>query len=591
MLQSLSIRNFALVDRLDLDLGAGLHVLTGETGAGKSIILDALDAVLGGRVPGRAIRTGEARASLEATFKLQPSLVDWLQAEEIDLLEDEVLVCSREIVANGNSSRSRSRVNGVLVNRQQMESLRDRLIEITAQGQTVQLGQAARQRDWLDSFGGAALLAQRQQVTERYGQYQVAFKRLDQRRNAEGQRLQQLDMYRFQAQELDAARLGDPDELSALQQEHARLGHAVELQQQSYQVYNLLYENDGGNACADLLGQAESVLLDMLPYDDGLQNLVDLVAEAITQVQEAGQQINSYGSDLETDPDRLAEIDSRISELKQICRKYGPSLEDAIAYATKIRAELADFDDEGQSLEALQAEADQAEARLKQACAQLRSLRQTAAKTLETQLLSELKPLAMEKVKFQVQIAPIAPTAQGADQICFLLSPNPGEPLQPLSETASGGEMSRFLLAMKACFSAIDSVGTLVFDEIDTGVSGRVSQAIADKLRQLGQRHQVLCVTHQPLIAAVADHHFCVRKEVLESDRTVVRVEHLIDRGRRRQELAELAGGKSAQEAIAFADSLLDQAAQARELGMIVPQTEPSRKKTGKVAIAKKAAH
>ncbi|NJM58109.1 MAG: DNA repair protein RecN, partial [Synechococcales cyanobacterium RU_4_20] len=236
------------------------------------------------------------------------------------------------------------------------------------------------------------------------------------------------------------------------------------------------YENDGGNACADLLGQAESVLLDMLPYDDGLQNLVDLVAEAITQVQEAGQQINSYGGDLETDPDRLAEIDSRISELKQICRKYGPGLEDAIAYAAKIRAELAGFDDEGQSLEALQAEADQAKARLKQACTQLRSLRQTAAKTLETQLLSELKPLAMEKVKFQVQLAPIAPTAQGADQICFLLSPNPGEPLQPLSETASGGEMSRFLLAMKACFSAIDSVGTLVFDEIDTGVSGRVSQ-------------------------------------------------------------------------------------------------------------------
>ncbi len=566
MLQSLVIQNFALVDRLDLQLGEGLHVLTGETGAGKSIILDALDAVLGGRVPGRVVRTGETRATLEATFKLLPTLQIWLQEQDIDPLEGEQLVCSREIVAYENGVRSRSRVNGVLVNKQQMESLRERLVEITAQGQTVQLGQAARQRDWLDSFGGEAVLAQRQRVATDYGQYQTARKRLEQRRKAEGQRLQQLDMYRFQAKELAEANLENPDELDQLQQEHQRLGHAVELQQQSFQIYSLLYENDGdrngrgGTACADRLGQAEAILQDMLPYDSSLQSLLDLVNEAITQVQEAGLQINSYGSGLETDPERLEEIDERIRELKQICRKYGPSLGDAIAYFEKINAELASFDDESQSLEALEAAAQVAETQLKKSCGQLRSLRQTAAQALETRLLVELKPLAMEKVKFQVQLTPITPTASGADGICFLLSPNPGEPLQPLSETASGGEMSRFLLALKSCFSQIDPVGTLVFDEIDTGVSGRVSQAIADKLRQLGERHQVLCVTHQPLIAAVANLHFRVQKEVLDSDRTVIRVIPLIERDQRRQELAELAGGKSAQEAIAFAESLLNQA-------------------------------
>jgi len=562
MLQHLCIENFALVDRLELDLGAGLHVLTGETGAGKSIILDALDAVLGGRVPGRVIRTGETRAQLEASFRPGAGVTDWLERFEIDPLDDGSVVCSREIVANGKGSRSRTRVNGVLVNRQQMESLREHLVEITAQGQTVQLCQAARQRDWLDAFGDAALEKQRRQVAQAFADYQQAKQALEQRHQAEGQRLQRLDMYEFQAKELEAANLSDPDELEQVQLDHQRLGHAVELQQQSFQVYELLYQNDsGGKACADLLGDAEQVLQEMLRFDPSLEGVVDLVNEAMTQVQEAGNQINSYGASLETDPETLAELETRIHELKQICRKYGPGLGDAIAYSTKINAELAAFSDENQSLEALEAAMTTAKAKLDQLCAKLTKLRSKAAAKLEAQLLAELKPLAMDKVKFQVQISPVAAAVHGADAICFLFSPNPGEPLQPLSETASGGEMSRFLLALKACFSQVDPVGTLVFDEIDTGVSGRVSQAIATKLSQLGENQQVLCVTHQPLIAALADRHYRVQKEVLvDEDRTVVRVVPLGDREHRRQELAELAGGKSAQEAIAFAESLLSQA-------------------------------
>ncbi len=591
MLQHLCIENFALVDHLELDLGAGLHVLTGETGAGKSIILDAIDAVLGGRVPGRVIRTGESRARLEASFRPGAGVTAWLKSFEIDPLDDGLVVCSREIVSNGNGSRSRSRVNGVLVNRQQMESLREHLVEITAQGQTVQLCQAARQRDWLDAFGDAALDKQRGLVAKAFNDYQEAKQALERRHQAEGQRLQLLDMYEFQAKELEAAELNDPDELEQAQLDHQRLGHAVELQQQSFQVYELLYQNDnGGNACADLLGDAEQILQEMMRFDPNLQGVVDLVNEAITQVQEAGNQVNSYGAGLETDPETLAELETRIHELKQICRKYGPTLGDAIAYYAKISAELAAFSDENQSLEALEATLTEAEAKLVQLCAKLTQLRSKVAAKLEARLLAELKPLAMDKVKFQVQISPVLPTSYGADAICFLFSPNPGEPLQPLSETASGGEMSRFLLALKACFSQVDPVGTLVFDEIDTGVSGRVSQAIADKLSQLGENQQVLCVTHQPLIAARADCHYRVQKEVLADEgRTVVRVMPLGDRDSRRQELAELAGGKSAQEAIAFAESLLSQA-EAQKLGQpgfvaVLPEKKSSKTK----AIAKTA--
>jgi DNA repair protein RecN (Recombination protein N) len=322
MLISLQIENFALVDQLDLEFGAGLNVLTGETGAGKSIILDALDAALGGKVSSRAIRTGAERALIEATFDLDPSLISWLAEQQIELVDDMTLVCSREVVAGRGNVRSRSRVNGVLVNKQQMEFLRDRLLEITAQGQTLQLGQPTLQREWLDGFGGMPVIQQREVVTAAYQAAQQALQALEKRRQFEQQRLQQLDLFEYQAKELSAANLSDPDELEQLEQERQRLSHSVELQQQSYRTYQALYQNDNGeSACADLLGEAEGLLMDMLRYDPQLQPILDMVTEALAQVEEAGRQINAYGESLETDPERLQAVEERIVQLKQICRK------------------------------------------------------------------------------------------------------------------------------------------------------------------------------------------------------------------------------------------------------------------------------
>lgn len=602
MLISLQIENFALVDRLELELGTGLTALTGETGAGKSIILDALDAALGGKVNSRAIRTGADKALIEASFDLDPALITWLAEQQIELVDDMSLVCSRELTVNRNNVRSRSRVNGVLVNKQQMESLRDRLLEITAQGQTVQLGQPNLQREWLDGFGGTALIEQREVVGDAYMAAQQALKVLEKRRQFEQQRLQQLDLFEYQAKELNAANLGDPNELEDLEQERQRLSHSVELQQQSYQVYQALYQNDSGaEACADLLGKAEGLLSDMLRYDNQLQPILDMVSEALAQVEEAGRQVNAYGESLETDPERLQIVEDRIIQLKQICKKYGPTLAEVIAYSQQVQRDLEELSGSGQSLEVLEEQYQLKQTELLEACAKLTDLRRQTAQALEALLVKELKPLAMDKVQFKVDITPISPNANGADRITYLFSPNPGEPLQPLTEIASGGEMSRFLLALKACFSQVDAVGTMVFDEIDVGVSGRVAQAIAEKLHQLGQRHQVLCVTHQPIVAAMADNHFRVNKEVIdpagegssnkrgrgkakqnaaeihlaengngaalpETDdvRTVVRVIKL-DEQQRREELAQLAGGKSDQDAIAFAESLLNQAANTRQ--------------------------
>lgn len=586
MLKALHIENFALIDQLDLELQPGLNVLTGETGAGKSILLDAIDAVLGGKASQRLVRTGTRKAIVEAQFTTTPQLSQWLQAQNVTL-NGEILTCTREISTGKSNLRSRFRLNGVNVNRPQMEALRQLLVEITAQGQTLQVGSPERQRQWLDGFGGEPLLRQRQQVEVKYAEAAQARQALERRRRFEAERLQQLDLFEYQCRELNAANLEDPQELDLLLQEQKRLSHSVELQQQSYQVYQILYENSDldADACADLLGKAETILSDMLRYDPELEPVVNLVSDALAQVEEAGRQINAYGETLETDPERLEAVEQRIRQLKALRRKYDErTLAELMEYRDEIQSSLNALNGDGQSLEALETAHQASQGALTAACATLTTLRQEAARSLEHKLIAQLKPLAMERVQFQVALQPVPPTATGADQVEFLFSPNPGEPLQPLAETASGGEMSRFLLALKACLSRIDQAGTLVFDEIDVGVSGRVAQAIAEKLSQLGQQQQVLCVTHQPMVAAMADAHYRVGKQVIETSqtkgrkarktqsqpeaaaevRTVVRVMPLAPE-QRREELAQLAGGHSHQEALTFADALLAQAAGIRQ--------------------------
>jgi DNA repair protein RecN (Recombination protein N) len=578
MLLSLHIQNFTLIDELELEFGTGLNVLTGETGAGKSIILDAIDLVLGGKPSQRMIRTGTEKATIEGIFKTNDRVRQWLIDQEFDLPDDTV-ICSRELSCQGTNQsttlRSRMRVNGAICNRQLAQELRELLIEITAQGQTILLTNTTHQKELLDLYGGNHIDQQRQHIATVYAVYQQAHQTWRDRQQNEQQRLQRLDLLQYQAEELSQSNLTTPDELIDLDTERQRLSHVVDLQQQSYAVYQLLYQNDTGSAIAvaDLLGKAESTLIEMVGIDSSLQPSLDLVSLALAQVTEAGREINYYGDALEADPDRLLEIEERMRTLKLICRKYGPSLKEAIDHQQSIQAELTQLIGTGVSLEELEQQAQDCQSKLAKACAELTTLRQQAAIDLEQHLIRELKPLAMDKVQFQVQIAAQTPTISGADSITFNFSPNPGEPLQPLAATASGGEMSRFLLALKACFSDNGGAGTLIFDEIDAGVSGKVAQSIASKLHHLSQSQQVLCVTHQPLIAAMADRHFRVTKETISqisqtsptvgestAERTIVRIEELHSQQQRRDEIAQIAGGQSAQEAISFATSLLSQA-------------------------------
>ncbi|UFP96431.1 DNA repair protein RecN [Gloeobacter morelensis] len=564
MLTHLRIENFALIDHLALDFAGGLNVLTGETGAGKSIILDALDVVLGGRVSGAQVRTGAQRAVIEATFAPSAAIEAWLAAQQIDSLE-EGLVVVREISGKTN----RARINGVLVNQAVLRELREQLLEITAQGQSLQLEKPEVQLELLDNYGEIA--PRRERFRQVYETLQRRKGEWARKKASRDDRLQQLDLFRFQFEELSRAGLEDPQEEEQLLAERSRLAHAVELQHNSLKLYELLYEGaEGQPAVTDLLGQSADLLIQMGAYDASLVPLGEMLENALVQVQECARAVNRYGETVESDPETLEYTEKRLRQLKNLRQKYGPTLADVIAHYRHLERDLAAIEGSGEDLEAEERELAGETRRAIELAAELTRGRTEAAGRLEGDLVRELAPLGMGKVRFAVRIEPSRLAISGADRVSFLWSPNPGEPLQPLTETASGGEMARFLLALKACLGGADRIGTLVFDEIDIGVSGRVAQAVAEKLLQLGASHQVLCVTHQPLVAALADSHYRVHKAVLAEDgqeRTVVRVETLNKTEARREELAQLVGGHSAHEALEFAGALLADADRRRSAG------------------------
>ncbi len=554
MLQTLRIENFALISSLEVTFHPGLNVLTGETGAGKSILLDAIDALLGGKLTARHLRTDTCQGRIEAVFSLTPDVQAWLERQAIEDLNGELL-CSREFSLKGEMFRSRSRVNGVLVNRQQLQELRPYLVRLTAQGQAVQLASPSQQREWLDHYGGAELLAQRQQVAAHYRAWQDNQRQLATLTQAEQQRLQRLDLLQFQLRELAAANLEHPHELEQLQQDYQRLSHTHELQAQSQLAYDWLYEGDP--SATGLLGQAQQTISTLLSLDPSLAPVAELLEGAIAQTEEAARQLRSYADSLEADPEVLDHIGSRIHLLQRLCRKYGPDLASVITYRDRIAAEIQQLQNHEATYEQLQQRGQELEAALTTANDYLHHLRLAAAERLQAELLEHLHPLGLPHARFQVALTPTPPSSYGSDQVTFLWSANPGQPLQPLAEMASGGEMSRFLLALETCLTTQQTAKTLIFDEIDAGVSGRIAGAIADSLHHLSRHHQTLCVTHQSLIAAAADQHYHVQK-FSGNEITTVAV-HLLQGEERLHALADLAGGDRSTATLTFASRLLEQ--------------------------------
>ena len=561
MLTGLRLDNIALIERLELAFEHGFSVLTGETGAGKSLLLDALDALLGGMQgtsAGRLVRTGCDRAVIEATFTPDESARRWLEEHQ---LEDDGgdLVLSREWRRQDERLSSRSRLNGTVVNRQQLLQLRPLLIDLTVQGQTQQLAYAGQQRRWIDRLGGEPLAQCLLTVSESWQVWQnchaeVLKLETDRRRLEEQQEEQEALLT-----ELEAAFLDDPAEIQQLEQEQDRLVHGVRLLEGLAVLIGRLQDGaeqapsalDHLTACCHELQQLQSL-------DSSLSVSAERCLDMEAGLLDLIRGLEAYGASLESDPERLGVLQERLALLKRLERRYGVELKVLIERRDALRDQNAAGGADA-ALDVLRHQEQEARKHRDSCNQSLTVLRHASAACLEERLMTHLRPMGLENVRFRVDFSAVEPMDLGADAICFLFSANPGQPLAPLAEVASGGEMSRFLLALKTCLADVDGSSTLLFDEIDSGVSGRVSGEMANLLRTMAKHRQVFCVTHQPLVAAAADHHFRVSKEVVDGE-TRSRVSHLRDTQARRQELAELAGGDF-DDAQAYAASLLEQRA------------------------------
>ncbi|MFN9661406.1 MAG: DNA repair protein RecN [Cyanobacteriota bacterium] len=562
MLTGLRLQNIALIKELELSFEQGFTVLTGETGAGKSILLDALDALLGGAQGAqgvRLLRRGCQRASVEASFALTSSLRGWLEAQALTVDNAELLV-RREWSLRQGKLTSRHRLQGVAVRRAQILDLRPLLLDLTVQGQTQQLARPGQQRRWLDRLAGEAHLPLLEQVRSAHRDWKRQARALARARA----RAEELGRERHRQeqllQELEAAGLEDPFERQQLQGEQDRLAHGVRLQEGVMTLIGRLLEGaEGAPSVLDHLAACEQELRLMEGLDStGLAPLRRSCDEALLLLRDLARDLDRYGASLESDPERLAQLQERIALLRALERRHGQDLETLLALRDRLRQELDPGGVEAELAE-LERQEGSGRAHLERVCAQLSAARVATARSLEAQLMQALRPMGLAHVRFAVEITPGAISDEGADGVTYLFSANPGQPLAPLAEVASGGEMSRFLLALKTCLAAAEPEVTLLFDEIDAGVSGRVSGAMAELLKRLAHARQVFCVTHQPLIAAAADHHFKVAK-VVESGETHTRVSHLRDTQERQAELVELAGGDSG-EARTYAASLLDKVA------------------------------
>jgi DNA repair protein RecN (Recombination protein N) len=561
MLQSLTIANFALIERMQIDWTSGLNVLVGETGAGKSILIDALSILLGAKAGPSIVRSGQEKCQIEGIFKPTPAVCAKLKEEE--LIEDEPteLVISREVTKSG----SRFRVNGTLVGQAFVQELRQRLINLHAQHEARTLLSGQSQLELLDSLGDKAHLRLLESARTLYERHHDLVAQRDAIKLSEDERFRRLDFDRFQLTELIDARLEAPDEDDALSQEETVLANVSLLDDSVAQAQAALL-GDGQSAgesesCAiDLLQRALAMVEKSAKYDTKLEAIALNLQGCLANMEDVATALRRYRDTLNTDPETLNTVQTRLAQLAVVKRKYGPLLKDAIGHRERLVEEIARLEGASQSLEYLEADVLETKEKLKEVGQELSAGRRGLADRLCIKVKEELTDLGMDRCQFQIAMEKqVEPGPSGYDRIEFLIAPNPGQPIAPLAKIASGGELSRIMLAVKTIFAGADQIPTVIFDEIDTGLSGRTLQAVRDKLARLAKSHQILCITHQPIIAAVADNHLEVRKE--HRERTTHISCKVLDENESLKALASMASGNEDEEvALTFAKSLIDQA-------------------------------
>jgi len=552
VLKELIISDFAIIEHLDLHFSPGLNVLTGETGAGKSIIIDAVNALLGERVDNDMIRAGASNARIEGFFELDDrtsqAVRAILEAEGLEGDEPNALLLGREIRQEG---RHLCRVNGRVVTLGLYKNITDHLVDIHGQGDHLLLFRVKYHLDALDHYGGLA--EQRKEMAAIFRQIQEVRRELQRLRQDEREAARQMDLLTYQAREIASASLqvGEDEQLRA---ERNRLANAEHLMELAAETYRALQEGDEGQMSAlDLIGQAVRNLGSLARIDSDMQPYLQAAETIEAQIEDLTRVLRAYCDDIEYNPARLQEVEERLNLISNLKRKYGESIEDILAFAKEVERKLENISHSEERLEALQAEEQRLLQLASQVARELSELRGQQAVALAQEVENQLADLRMERARFQVSITQVESEdglpacgkayefdETGYDKVEFLISANVGEPLRPLMKTASGGEASRLMLALKVVLSEADPVPTLIFDEIDAGIGGRIGSVVGMKLWGLTPRHQVLCVTHLPQIAAFADHHYRVYKEVV-GERTQTKVS-LLEGPDRIQELAQMLG-------------------------------------------------
>ncbi|WP_031514837.1 DNA repair protein RecN [Desulfofalx alkaliphila] len=556
MLRSLYIKNFALIDDITVEFDSGLNILTGETGAGKSILLGALQVALGGRASAEYIRAGEDKAVVQAAFQVDTETEKDMGNLGIESSGDGVVVLAREISRNG---RNWCRVNGQVVTLAMYRQAGAGLVDMHSQHQQQSLLNPERHLELLDSFGGEPLALQLEKVTNSYQSWFQAHQKLQRLQNNARDTAREIDMLQFQNDEIEKANL-TPEEDIQLTNERNILANAEKITVLANTVKMSLYSGGGKytSSAVDMMGEGLNALQQLKEYDASLEPLLQSLETALYTVEDVAREISGYLDGVEYQPQRLDLIEKRLDEINKLKRKYGDTVEEILAYRQKIVSRLEELTYSEEQIDILQEEVKEYHQQWVEQATALSNLRKEIAKKLEEQVSKELAGLDMANVDFKLGFEPLdGINAKGMDKVEFLISPNPGEPLKPLQKIASGGELSRFMLALKCVLAKVDKVPTLIFDEVDTGIGGRTLHSVGEKMAQIGSRHQVITVTHAPQVACFANNHYLISKEV-ENNRTYTRITKL-DYQSRLNELARMLGGKDADSvALEHAQSLLN---------------------------------
>ncbi len=549
MLANLHIRDFALIADVTLAFGPGLNVVTGETGAGKSIIIDAISLLLGARSSPELIRQGADAAYVEGIFILDRVSAAKQVLKNLGIETDETqTIISRE----QTRSRSVARIDGKALPLRDLQSLGPALVDIHGQSEQLSLLCATRQLELLDEF--ADLTELRDEVGRLVRERRQLDRDIESLKAGERELAREADLLGFQVEEIDAAGLDANDE-QLLGAEHRRLANSQRLAELARSVEASLSPSDIGRSAGDLIGASLDEMREMAQVDGSISPRLEQLQAVAESLDDIGSDMRSYAESVDSDPERLLELESRLEMLETLKRKYGHSIEEVIQFGRSARERLERIEHSSEDIENLAARRLEVESRLVVACAELSGRRRSSAAALTEAMLDGLQEVGMKDVRFEIRSStapdengirlhgsddPVRVDESGADRVSFLISPNPGVPPMPVSSIASGGETSRIMLALKAALGDSDRTPTLIFDEVEQGVGGRSAKVIGEKLATLSRSHQVLCVTHLPQVAAFADAHFYVEKTPRKS-RTTTAV-HMLARKESLQELAQMAG-------------------------------------------------